>query len=424
MDMNHHANTSPAMQGLATAPLAVAVCVFAAGLWGMAPAHAAQEVEAPSSVISASGATPAVSAPAPHQVASTWALGGWKFMDRGDYRGARQVFLAASHVADQQAGILVGLAVSWYRSGHDDRAMPWLERALLLDPHVEQANRLLGEIYERRGDVKRSLAHFESALRQDPADVTLREHVFTLRRAVEFEATLDRLYSRHFVVEYPQGRGNRALARSVADRMERAYASVGRLFSYYPSIPLTVVLYPKEQFHAETLSPSWAGSLYDGRMHVTIPPGSPAPALEEFEATLTHEYTHAVVARLSGGRAPSWLQEGLAQYGEHRLVRRPSSGTTGMAGGTEPLEQLHGSFAGETQQHAALAYAESDRAVWQLIDRHGMAKLRKLLTTLAEKPSFDEAYREVFGESFQRAGRPEGPADPKTGERAAGGHEG
>src|SRR6185436_2997216 len=104
--------------------------------------------------------------------------------------------------------------------------MPWLERALRLDPHVERADRLLGEIYEKRGDVTRSLAHFESALRQDPADVTLREHVLTLRRAAEFEATLDRMYTRHFIIEYPQGRGNRLLAKSVADRIERTYDAV------------------------------------------------------------------------------------------------------------------------------------------------------------------------------------------------------
>lgn len=336
--------------------------------------------------------------------AGVWARAAWLMMDRGDHRGARQAFLAASGLAPAMAEPLVGLGMAASRAGHDEEAITWLQEALERDAGAARADRLLGQIHERRGNIRTSLRHFEAALRQDPGDVTAREGALRLRTAVAFDATLDDLYGRHFVVKYPAG-ADRSLAVLTAARLERIYKTVGRLFAYYPSDPVTVVLYPADQFHAVTASPRWTEGLYDGRMHLPLPARS--RPIDEFDASLAHEYAHAVVSSMSAGRAPAWLQEGLAQASEAAV--RPARSRQAPAGapGDPLLLQAHaGSFQGAAAGDAAAAYAESHAMVTHLIRRHGMKTMRRFLTALADDRDFDAAFQSAFGLPWQEAGPP------------------
>jgi len=363
------------------------------------PAADPGEADAPAGLPDAAGA-----GSDRQQTAGIWTQAAWLAMDRGDHRGAGQAFLAAAQVAPAMAEPLVGLGMAASRAGRDEEAITWLEQALVRDAGAARADRLLGQIHERRGNIRTSLRHFEAALRQDPGDVTAREGALRLRAAVEFDATLDDLYGRHFVVKYPAG-SDRSLAVLTAARLERIYKTVGRLFAYYPSEPVTVVLYPADRFHAVTASPRWTEGLYDGRMHLPLPARS--RPIDEFDASLAHEYAHAVVSSMSAGRAPAWLQEGLAQVSEAAL--RPARSRQAPAGAPEDLRSLQahaGGFQGAAAGDAAAAYADSHAVVKHLIQRHGMKTMRRFLTALADDQDFDRAFQAAFGRPWQDAGPP------------------
>lgn len=330
----------------------------------------------------------------PSRTAEIWMAAGRAVLDRGDDRGAGQAFLAAKELAPAMVEPLVGLGMSASRAGRDDEAIDWLLQALKRDPQADQADRLLGQIHERRGNIRTALGYFEAAVRKDPGDVTAREGLLRVRGAVEFDATLDELFGRRFIVKYPAG--ERAVAVLTAERLERLYKTLGRLFAYFPPDPVTVILYPPERFHALTASPRWTEGLYDGRLHLPLP--SHSRPLDEYDASLAHEYAHAVISGMSAGRAPAWLQEGLAQYCEEALRPGKARRAPAAASDNSLLLRAHaGSFQGGAPE-ATAAYAESHAVVKQLLQRQGgMKKMRLLLTGLAQGQDVDRAFLAAFG---------------------------
>lgn len=359
------------------------VLVLCGLLLGGLPAQAEESQEAPES-----------------RAAEIWMAAGRAVLDGGDERGASQAFLAARELAPAMVEPLVGLGLSASRAGRDEEAIAWLSQALKRDPQADQADRLLGQLHERRGNVRTALGYFEAAVRKDPGDVTAREGLLRVRSEVDFDATLDELFGRHFIVKYPAG--ERALAVLTAGRLERLYQTVGRLFAYHPSDPVTVILYPPERFHAVTASPGWTDGLYDGRLHLPLP--SHSRPLEAYDGSLAHEYAHAVISGMSAGRAPAWLQEGLAQYCEEALrPGKAGQAPAAVSDDTRLLRAHAGSFQGGAPE-AAAAYAESYALVKPLLQRQGgMKKMRLLLAGLAKGQDFDRAFLAAFGRPWPGA---------------------
>ncbi len=106
--------------------------------------------------------------------------------------------------------------------------------------------------------------------------------------------------------------------------------------------------------------------------------------------TLTHEYTHFIISRVSRNTVPIWLHEGLAKF-EERRWRGPSGG--GLTPTMEHLlssalqkkrfitfEQMYPSMAKlPSQEDTALAFAEVYTVVEYLHGKAGWPGIRKLI---------------------------------------------
>jgi len=113
---------------------------------------------------------------------------------------------------------------------------------------------------------------------------------------------------------------------------------------------------------------------------------------------LAHEFIHYLLVRLSAGRAPVWLQEGAARYGD-TLWRSEESLWMGrveeglLAGALREGELI--SFAGmsdslvrlPSMKMVRLAFAQCALAVEYLLEEWGAKGLRELLEALAEERS-------------------------------------
>ncbi|WP_447972746.1 tetratricopeptide repeat protein [Nitrospira sp. Kam-Ns4a] len=316
----------------------------------------------------------------------------WLAFQAGDVQRALEEFQAVTEHRPGDPMAWLGLAVTQHRLSRDDQAIASLERAIALKDGLTPGHKLLGELLSGRGDAAAAVGHLETARRQDPNDVEIQEQLAAARHMRALAAATDRLYSAHFVVHY-QGPPDRRAAGSVVDRLEALYHRVGRRLGYFPTERIAVFLYPERRFRELIAGPVWAQGVFDGRIHLPVDVGAASP-----DSTLAHEYTHALVHRLSGGRAPAWLDEGLAL-----LMEGAGGGRAVLARSPEELMSLtvlHGSLLDLPPRSARVAYAESVEATRCLIARYGLDRVRRLLETLPAAPAFGAAFEQVFGERY------------------------
>jgi hypothetical protein len=160
-----------------------------------------------------------------------------------------------------------------------------------------------------------------------------------------------------------------------------------------------VLLYTDRQFSDVTRSPAWAGAIFDGKIRI------PAKGLSQrsgaLEQIIAHEYTHALVHEVTQGRAPVWLQEGLAQQSEN-LPETPALVAKRLiqSGGPFPLKNLEQSFVAMPEAEAQLAYMESWLVVQYLEQRSGPFTLREILRALGDGDDINAALRQASGRDY------------------------
>ena len=203
----------------------------------------------------------------------------------------------------------------------------------------------------------------------------------------------------HFTIRY-QGGENAVAGYVIAILLEEAYLSVGGDFDFFLDEQLEAFLFSKERFRDITRSPAWAGAIFDGT--IKLPVGGITDKTKLLENVLFHEYTHAVVFRLSRGKAPVWLNEGIAQYEEgkrqkesRRILRNIFAEKRKI-----PLRALEGSFMGMDQRSAAIAYLVSLSATEYLVREYGVGAVKNILIELGTGSSLDDAFQSVIYTSY------------------------
>jgi hypothetical protein len=213
-----------------------------------------------------------------------------------------------------------------------------------------------------------------------------------------FEAGMGRREGGHFLVKF-EGGENAVAGHLIGLLLEEAYFKVGSDLGHYPEERIEALLYSKEAFRDITRSPSWAGAIYDGR--IKLPVGGLTGKTSALEEVIFHEYTHAVVKELSNGKAPVWLNEGLAQYEEGKSAAPYARALSGLASkGNLRLRPLEGSFMGLGPQEAGAAYVLSLSATEYIIREFGLSPVRSMLERLGEGMELQEAISACLGVSY------------------------
>jgi len=120
----------------------------------------------------------------------------------------------------------------------------------------------------------------------------------------------------------------------------------------------------------------------------------------DFLGTTSHEFTHLLVADATGrasNRVPSWLNEGLAEFGNvensgeyDEYLRRAIS-----AGSLRPLWHLN-TFSG-TPGEIILFYGEGKSVVEYLVHTYGEAKMAELMRAIKKTFDIDKALEQTYG---------------------------
>ena len=199
----------------------------------------------------------------------------------------------------------------------------------------------------------------------------------------------------HFTLKY-DGSAAPELARSILRALEDDFTDIESQLSYTPPEQISVILYTGQAFADITRAPNWVGALNDGR--IRIPVQGLTEVTPQLARVLKHELTHSFVGQKSHGRAPTWLQEGIAQWMEGRRSSGVADALVDAAGqGAVPqIGSLESSWMGLPGNAAAFAYAWSLAAVESIVDAGGITDITRLLDRVATASSTEAALRETL----------------------------
>ena len=269
----------------------------------------------------------------------------------------------------EDASLCFGAGIAAFMLGQDDVAQSRFECALA-STRVSCQRRCGSATCTTGQDVCReAISIYEAAAQRSPG-------------ARDLQKQLDELAQGARVAEPLSGSTDGALRRTLRDgrrrttrsrgpeRLEAAYRRIGDTLGVYPSEPITVVLYTREQFSDITRLAAWSAAAYDGRIRVPI--GAALEQPDELDRVLSHEYVHAAVAMLGGRTVPAWLNEGLA------TVLEPASpadaeATLVLSRNGPHSQSCTAASSVFPARDAEIAYASAARAVRRLIERarHG-----------------------------------------------------
>jgi tetratricopeptide (TPR) repeat protein len=322
---------------------------------------------------------------------------GFRLLETGQARRAAELFRQAIAADPRNGRLHLGAGLAAYVERRDDEARTELERAIALDADLWQAREVLGQLLHRQGDLQGAIRTYAALATDLPDRHDIRDTLERWRREVTLHDRMRHEIGNYFTVSF-EGPEETELARRALESLDRAYWRVGDLLGgTYPSDPISIVLYTREQFRDITRSPSWAAGVYDGIIRLPVGGALDKPA--ELDRVLAHEFTHALVRSLAKSGVPTWLNEGLAAAVESGSLAWADNRIKD-AGGTMPLTMLTASFGRFNGAQAEWAYASSATAVRRLIDLAGGYAVANLLRDLGEGVDFDTAFSHRMQQPF------------------------
>lgn len=326
-----------------------------------------------------------------HELASVYVQAGKRDLKISRYLEAADYFGQAHELypSSKEIGVLRGVAL--YLDKNYDAARPEFEAA------GEQVEALvyLGKIGYDTGDLPAALSYWRRALDRDPENATIARLIEKAERELPVEEKMDRGYSAMFDLsfdaELPQG-----LSGEVLEALESAYNTVGDDLGLFPRTRIPVLLYTKSDYRSVTAGPDWSGGLYDGK--IRLPVGGITGLTKQLRAVIFHEYTHVVIAELTHGNIPSWLNEGLAEVEGHREFSRPTAQLARAVKNDTllPLPAVTASFKSMDTAEAGLAYQQSYSMANFMVERYGWYAVQAILKSLGQRATMEAAVSQAL----------------------------
>jgi len=311
--------------------------------------------------------------------------------------------------APEEPVLLMNVGYLLLRRSEFKESLEYLERARRFAPDNPDVPKLEGWAYYGLNKLDRAVAEWKRALalRQD------KEVQVALDRALA-DKTEEESYkeneSSHFKLRY-SGAAAPALARDVLRTLEKHFSAIESELNFTPPESIGVILYTQDAFSDITKAPAWAGALNDGRIRV------PVQGLEsvdsELSRVLKHELTHSFIAQKTNSacmglkascaiRAPTWIQEGLAQWMEGKRSGEDAAVLQQIytQGQAIPLGRLEGSWMGMSGDVARYAYAWALANIEYIVQAGGMGDIERILDRIGAGMATEAALKEVLHSDY------------------------
>jgi tetratricopeptide (TPR) repeat protein len=283
--------------------------------------------------------------------------------------------------APEQPVFLMNVAYVYLRRSEYTQSLEYLERARRLVPEDADVAKLTGWAYYGLNKLDQAVAEWKHELALRPDTETEAALKKALRDKQEEEQYKEN-ESSHFTLRY-SGASEPSLAQDVLRTLEHHFAVIENELGYAPPEPIGVILYTQQTFADITQAPSWVGALNDGR--IRVPVQGLSGMTPELSRVLKHELTHSFIQQKTRGRAPTWIQEGLAQWMEGKRSDNTAVALIRLYGAAPEQAAVH--FAGDwmkmSDEAVSVAYAWALANVESIISSGGMNDIEQILNHMA-----------------------------------------
>ncbi|GAC1624661.1 MAG: hypothetical protein PVS2B2_11230 [Candidatus Acidiferrum sp.] len=315
-------------------------------------------------------------------------------LSRGDMEHALADERTALSYLPEQLDFLLGVAYLHLRRSEFKQSLDYLDRAHRLAPGNPDVFKLSGWCYYGLNKIERAVAEWKLSLklRFDPE---VKAALDKATKDKEEEADYKENESAHFNLRY-NGAGEPELARSVLRSLEGHFSRIESELNFTPPDSIGVILYTQQAFSDITQAPGWASAVNDGR--IRVPVQGLTAVNSELSRVLKHELTHSFVRQKTHGRAPTWMQEGLAQWMEGKRSDEHAYTLARIyaQGHAVPLSSLEGPWSGLPNDAAGYAYAWALANIEYIVQAGGMQDVERILDRIAAGSTTEEALREVL----------------------------
>jgi tetratricopeptide (TPR) repeat protein len=298
----------------------------------------------------------------------------------------------------EQAELLMNLAYLYLRNSEFKQSVEYLEKAKRVAPRNADVYKLEGWAYYGMNRPEQAVEEWKKSLALRPDADTQTALEKALRDKAE-EENFKENESAHFQLRY-NGTAEPALAREVLRVLETHYARIEAELNYTPPDPIGVVLYTQEGFADITRAPGWVGALNDGR--IRVPVQGLTEVGTELSRVLKHELTHSFIQQKTHGRAPTWIQEGVAQWMEGKRSDENAAVLVQVydQGQAAPLGSLEGSWMSLPAGVAQYAYAWALGNIEYIVETQGMEDVERILERIAAGKTTEDALRDVLHDDY------------------------
>ena len=319
-------------------------------------------------------------------------------LSRGDMEHALTDERTALTYAPEHPIMLLNVAYLHLRRSEYKQALEYLERAKRVAPENPDVPKLAGWAYYGMNKLEQAVAEWQRALKLRP-DAEVQAALEKAQRDKQEEENYRENESSHFTLRY-SGAAEPGLAREVLRALETHFAAIESELNYTPPDPIGVILYTHEAFADITRAPGWVGALNDGRIRVPVQGLTQlTPALS---LVLKHELTHSFVRQKTRAAAPTWVQEGIAQWMEGKRSGVNASLLLKVydANQAMPLKDLEGPWMRLPDPIAAYAYAWALANIEYIVQVNGMSDVERILERIAAGSTTEAAVREVLHSDY------------------------
>jgi len=330
----------------------------------------------------------------PAQSAAAYAVAAGFEENRNNLPAAARYLESALHFLPNHAVLLENYASILLQLGRTHEALSVAEEATHSDPKSGVAFAILAYAYYKNDRLPEAIAAWKKSLQLRPDD-KVKLLLERAEREEKAEAEFRQEESSHFTLRYEGSQSAESLRRQILDTLEADYRDLQTDLGATPR-NIFVSLYADEAFFDVTQAPAWSAALNDGK--IRIPISGMTSVTPELARVLRHELTHSFVQQITHGRAPQWLNEGIAEAEGGSTTAAFGSRLSALfnTGHQIPLSQLEGNFEGYSSGEASVAYAEGLAAVEYIRQTHGMADLARILQQLGEGQSIEASLRSTI----------------------------